>query len=84
MANVFKKLTDYFKGRDDMKEEVKEAKAVKAGKITPKQYVKGERSEGDKKPAKKLEQTAKAIKSGKMTPTQYAKGQKPTTSKGKK
>lgn len=83
MANVFKKLTDYFKGRDDFKEEIKEARAVKAGKVTPKQYVKGEKSEGDKKPAKKLEQTAKAIKSGKMTPTQYARGQKPAT-KGKK
>ncbi len=83
MANVFKKLTDYFKGRDDMKEEIKEAKAVKSGKITPKQYVKGERSEGDKKPAKKLEQTARNNRSGKVTPTQYAKGQKPMT-RGKK
>lgn len=73
MANVMQKLVSYFKGRDDFKEELKEAKAVKAGKVTPKQYVKGEKSEGDKKPAKKLEQTAKAIKSGKMTPTQYAK-----------
>lgn len=83
MANVMKKLVDYFKGRDDFKEEIKEAKAVRAGKITPKQYVKGEKSEGDKKPAKKLEQTAKAIKSGKTTPTQYAKGQKPPVKKAK-
>lgn len=81
MANVFQKLTTYFKGRDDMKEEVKEAKAVKAGKITPKQYAKGEKSEGEKAPAKKLVQTAKKIQSGKMTPTQYAKGQKSETKK---
>lgn len=73
MANVIQKLVGYFKGRDDFKEELKEARAVKSGKVTPKQYVKGEKAEGDKKPAKKLEQTAKAIKSGKMTPTQYAK-----------
>ena len=84
MANVMKKLVDYFKGRDDMKEEIKEAKAVRAGKITPKQYAKGEKSEGEKAPAKKLVQTAKAIKSGKTTPTQYAKGQKSEAKKGKK
>jgi hypothetical protein len=83
MANVFKKLTTYFKGRDDMQEEVKEAKAVKAGKITPKQYAKGEKMEGEKAPAKKLVQTAKKIQSGKMTAKQYASSQKAETKKKK-
>lgn len=89
MANVFKKLTDYFKGRDDFKEEIKEAKAVRDGKVTPKQYAKGEKAEGDKKPMKKLEETGKGLKVGKITPGQYARGQKPakpatkTTAKGK-
>lgn len=76
MANVMKKLVNYFKGRDDMAEEMKEAKAVRAGKITPKQYAKGEKSEGDKKPAKKLEATGKKLATGKMTAKQYATGQK--------
>lgn len=89
MANVFKKLTDYFKGRDDFKEEIKEAKAVRAGKVSPKQYAKGEKMEGDKKPMKKLEETGKGLKVGKITPGQYARGQKPakpatkTAAKGK-
>lgn len=84
MANVMKKLVDYFKGRDDFKEEVKEAKAVRAGKITPKQYAKGEKSEGEKAPAKKLEATGKKLATGKMTAKQYAAGQKSETKKGKK
>lgn len=79
MANVMKKLVDYFKGRDDFKEEIKEAKAVRAGKITPKQYAKGEKSEGEKAPMKKLEKTGQNLRVGKTTPAQYAKGQKPAT-----
>ena len=34
-----------FKGKESFKEELAEGKAVKAGKITPKQYAKGEQSE---------------------------------------
>ena len=41
-----------FKGKDDMKEELKEAKAIKSGKLTPMQYAKGEKSEEAKKPTK--------------------------------
>ncbi len=40
-----------FKGKESVKEELKEAKAIKSGKITPMQYAKGEKSE---KPEKKM------------------------------
>jgi hypothetical protein len=41
-----------FKGKESMGEELKEAKAIKSGKMTPMQYAKGEKSEGVHKPAK--------------------------------
>lgn len=34
-----------FKGKETYSEELKEAKAIKSGKITPQQYAKGEKSE---------------------------------------
>ena len=60
-----------FKGKETYSEEMKEAKALKSGKISPKQFVKGEKSEGHKdeeNPAL----IAKEIKSGSMSPKQYA------------
>ncbi len=42
------KLSSLFKGKDDYKEEVKEARAIKSGKITPEQYAKGEKMEKKK------------------------------------
>ena len=36
------KLSKLFKGKDTYAEEVKEAKAIKSGKITPAEYAKGE------------------------------------------
>jgi hypothetical protein len=36
-----------FGGKESMKEELAEAKAIKSGKITPMQYAKGEKSEGE-------------------------------------
>ena len=68
-ANKLKKL---FKGKETYGEELKEAKAVKSGKITPGQFAKGEKSEGyghEEKGAKALGQR---IKSGKVTPKRYA------------
>lgn len=41
-----------FKGKESMKEELAEAKAVKSGKLTPKQYAKSEKVEEGKKPKK--------------------------------
>jgi hypothetical protein len=66
------KLAPLFKGKETVAEEKKEARAVKSGKISIKDYVKGEKSEGDKAPAKKLAQKAKDMKSGKMSAAQYA------------
>lgn len=46
------KLPALFKGKESYGEELKEAKAIKSGKITPQQYAKGEKME-DAKKAKK-------------------------------
>lgn len=67
MAGFMKKM---FRGTETPAEEMKEAKALKAGKISQKQYVAGEKSEGHGAGAAKK---AAAIKSGKMTPAAYAK-----------
>lgn len=45
-----------FKGKESVGEELKEAKAIKSGKITPMQYAKGEKSE----PMKKMKAGGKA------------------------
>jgi hypothetical protein len=60
-----------FGGKESFGEEKKEAQALKSGKISPKQYIAGEKSEGHKE--ENLPKTAKAIKSGKMSPASYAK-----------
>ena len=45
-------LKKLFKGKDTKAEELKEAKAIKSGKISPEQYAKGEKMEGEQKMAK--------------------------------
>jgi hypothetical protein len=47
-----KNFKSLFKGKESYGEEMKEAKAIKSGKITPKQYAMGEESEKSKKFAK--------------------------------
>ena len=59
-----------FKGKETPAEEMKEARALKSGKISAKQYEAGEKMEGHGKGAAAK---AKAIKSGKMSPASYAK-----------
>lgn len=59
-----------FKGKETPAEERKEAKAVKAGKLTPAQYAKGEAKEGHGKGAMAK---GKALKSGKLGVEAYAK-----------
>ena len=61
-----------FGGKETKAEELKEAKALKAGAISKKQYVAGEKAEGHGKGAAK---TATAIKSGKISPKQYAQAE---------
>ena len=43
------KLKKMFGGKETYAEELKEAKAIKSGKITPQEYAKGEKMEGHKK-----------------------------------
>ena len=43
-----KNMKSMFGGKETYGEEIKEAKAIKAGKITPKQYAMGEKSEEKK------------------------------------
>ena len=42
-------MAKLFKGKETYSEELKEAKAIKSGKITPQQYAKGEKMEEAKK-----------------------------------
>ena len=72
MATKQPAMKKIFKGTESKKEEMGEAKALKSGKISVGQYMKGEKSEGEK-PSKK---TAMAIKTGKMSPAAYAKQDK--------
>ena len=58
-----------FGGKETPKEELKEATALKSGRISKQQYVAGEKSEGHGKGAAK---TASAIKSGRLSPKAYA------------
>ena len=52
-------LKKIFKGKDTKAEELKEAKAIKSGKITPEQYAKGEEME------KKMKKGGKCCKMAK-------------------
>ena len=61
-----------FKGKESFGEELKEAKAVKSGKVSPAGFAKGEKSEGKKGEESGAKQTAMKIKMGRITPEQYA------------
>ena len=75
-SKIAQELIDKFKGKDTKKEEMGEARAVKAGKISPAQYAQGEKMEGDTATKKTLVNRAKKMKTGKLTPSQYALNQK--------
>ena len=62
-----------FGGKESYSEELGEATAVASKKISPKQFVKGEKSEGHKGDEKGAASTAKKLASGKMSPKAYAK-----------
>ena len=70
MASKSKKL---FGGKESYSEELKEAKAVKSKKLSPKEFESGEKSEGHMGEEPNALETGKKIKSGKMSPEQYAK-----------
>lgn len=64
-----------FTGKDTKAEEMAEAKAVRSGKVSPKEYVRREvaeeKKEGEKPNPKKLAATGKALASGKMSAQAY-------------
>jgi hypothetical protein len=61
-----------FKGKQTKAEEMKEAKMVRTGKVSPAQYAKREKAEGNPKSMKSLRSDGKALATGKMTAGQYA------------
>lgn len=69
--------TKPFAGKDSKAEERKEAKMVRAGKMSPAQYAAKEKAEGGAKHAKTAKSTfearGKQLASGKMTAGAYAK-----------
>jgi hypothetical protein len=60
-----------FKGKDNKAEEMAEAKAVRSGKVSPAQYARAEKKEGDKKSMGALKATGKALATGKESAAQY-------------
>lgn len=65
-------MKSLFKGKETPAEEKKEARAVKSGKISPAQYAKGEKMEGEKDKKSTMVKRAQAMKSGKLSPAGYA------------
>lgn len=69
------KVAKPFTGKDTKAEEMSEAKAVRSGKVSPKQYVQREtaeeKREGEKSNPRKLASTGKALASGKMSAEKY-------------
>lgn len=61
-----------FKGKQTAAEEKAEAKMVRSGKMTPAQYARAEKAEGDKQSTKTLEARGKQLASGKMSADKYA------------
>ena len=71
-------LKKLFKGKETYGEELKEAKAIKSGKITPQQYAKGEESEK----AMKKGGCCKMAKGGKVKETMGPKSMSQDVEKG--
>lgn len=61
-----------FQGKQSPAEERAEAKMVRSGKMTPAQYARAEKAEGDTKSTKTLESRGKQLASGKMSANEYA------------
>ncbi len=61
-----------FKGKQSAAEEKAEAKMVRSGKMTPAQYARAEKAEGDTASTKSLEARGQQLASGKMSAEQYA------------
>ena len=66
-------LKKLFKGKDTKAEELKEAKAIKSGKITPKEYAQGEEMEKKMKKGGKCMAKGGSIKEARMEPSKMEK-----------
>lgn len=64
--------TKAFGGKQTPAEERKEARMVRSGKVSPAEYARREKAEGDSKPASSLKATGQKLASGKMSASQYA------------
>lgn len=62
-----------FKGKQTKAEEMAEAKKVRSGKMSPAEYARAEKKEGDKKSMGSLMARGKALASGKMSAQAYGK-----------
>jgi len=65
--------TKPFAGKQTPAEERAEAQKVRSGKVSPVQYARAEKKEGDKKPMSALMAKGKKLASGKMSVGAYAK-----------
>lgn len=65
-------MAKMFQGKQTRQEEMAEAKAVRSGKVSPAEYARREKAEGDKASTKSLEARGKQLASGKMSADQYA------------
>ena len=61
-----------FGGKQTPAEERKEARMVRSGKVSPAEYARREKAEGDSKSTSSLKSTGQKLASGKMSPSQYA------------
>lgn len=69
-------MAKLFQGKQTPAEEMAEAKALKSGKITKAEYVKGEMAEGKGDTKASAMKKAEALKSGKMSAQEYASPKK--------
>lgn len=60
-----------FKGKQTKAEEMAEAKKVRSGKMSPAEYARAEKKEGDKKSMSTLMARGKQLASGKMSAKEY-------------
>lgn len=62
------------KHKETRASEMREAKKVRSGKMSPTEYAKMEKAEGHRTSMGKLESTGRKLASGKLSPSKYAKG----------
>ena len=64
--------TKAFAGKQTPAEERKEARMVRSGKVSPAEYARREKAEGDSESPAKLKATGQKLASGKLSASKYA------------